>query len=422
MCDMTRPIFFALMLFCLGAAPSHVADPPKPPRKKVAALVTAYFHNSHADLLVSRLLETDTLDGKGNVSPLELVSLYTDQVPANDTSRAMQKKHGFRLSPTIADALTRGHADGRLAVDGVLLIAEHGVYPASDTGQTVYPKRRFFDETIAVFQKSERIVPLFIDKHLADNWADAKHIFDTAAKLKIPLMAGSCLPQTWRHPAVDVKAGANVKELVVVSFHTLDAYGFHALEAAQALVERRKGGETGIASVQCVEGDAVWQAEKRGVYDVKLLDAAVSGMKWTKLRGDALRKAVTKPTLCSIDYRDGLRISMITLNDVVGEWSAAWRDADTGEVTSTLFDARDVRPLMHFTWQLNGIESMMLTGKPAWPAERTLLTSGTLDALLISKKQAGKRIKTPQLHFGYESAWTWKQPPPPPKDRPLNGP
>ncbi|HLU46799.1 MAG TPA: hypothetical protein VK116_01905, partial [Planctomycetota bacterium] len=97
--------------------------------KRVAAIVTEYRHNSHADVIVSRLLLTDTLDGKGKESPLELVSLYTDQVPENDTSRLLAASHRFRLSPTIEDALTLG--TGKLAVDGVLLIAEHGKYPKS---------------------------------------------------------------------------------------------------------------------------------------------------------------------------------------------------------------------------------------------------------------------------------------------------
>jgi hypothetical protein len=46
-------------------------------KEQVAAVVSAYHHNSHADVIVSRLLQTDTLDGQGRTYPLELVSLYT---------------------------------------------------------------------------------------------------------------------------------------------------------------------------------------------------------------------------------------------------------------------------------------------------------------------------------------------------------
>src|SRR6185503_4748980 len=145
----------------------------------------------------------------------------TDQVPKNDLSRGFATTYGFRLSSTIEDALTLG--TGRLAVDGVLLIAEHGDYPKSPTGNIQYPKRRFWEEVLKVFRASNRVVPVFIDKHLADNWTDAKFIYDTARELKIPLMAGSSLPGTWRRPPADVKRGARIRELVAITFHTTDA-------------------------------------------------------------------------------------------------------------------------------------------------------------------------------------------------------
>jgi len=119
---------------------------PAPANPRVAALVTEYRHNSHADMIVSRLLLTDTLDGKGKDSPLKLASLYTDQRPANDLSRLLAASHRFRSSPSIEDALTLG--TGKLAVDGVLLVAEHGNYPKSATGNTQYPKRLFWVVTI----------------------------------------------------------------------------------------------------------------------------------------------------------------------------------------------------------------------------------------------------------------------------------
>src|SRR5438093_9845305 len=247
-----------LILFCTLANTILVARSAEPSNptatKNVAVITTAYFHNSHSDVIASRFLQTDTLDGKGNDSPLKLVSLYTDQRPANDISRLLAASHRFRMSETVEDALTLG--TGRLAVDGVLLIAEHGDYPKSPTGNTEYPKRRLWEETLKVFRASGRVVPVFIDKHLADNWTDAKFIYDTARELKVPLMAGSSLPVTWRRPPADVKHGARLRELVAITYHTTDAYGLHALELVQALAEQRHGGETGIKAVQAIAGEA----------------------------------------------------------------------------------------------------------------------------------------------------------------------
>jgi hypothetical protein len=392
---------------------------------KVAGITTEYRHNSHADVLLSRMLETDTLDGKGERPAMSLVSLVTDQVPPSDTSRELSKRHGFPIFDAIGRALALGK-EKTLAVDGVLLIAEHGNYPVSDTGQVVYPKRRMFEQIAATFRASGRSVPVFIDKHLADNWTDAKWIYDTAKELNAPLMAGSSLPVLWRYPPEDVRRGAKLKEIVAVSYHTLDAYGFHALEIVQALAERRAGGETGVKSVQCLAGKAVWEAEKSGVYDRRLLDEALSRLKERPLPpGKKIEELVAEPVLFVINYRDGLRANVFTLNHAVGEWAAAWRYASDeqngGEPSSALFWTQEARPFMHFAHQLMGVERMMQTRNPTWPVERTLLTSGVLDALLISKRDGGKALATPWLDIRYESKWDWRQPPPPPPGRPIGG-
>ncbi|MBI3864271.1 MAG: hypothetical protein HY290_20500 [Planctomycetia bacterium] len=394
------------------------ADDTPAKSKRIAAVVTEYRHNSHADVIVSRLFQTLTLDGTGSSPRMQLVSVYTDQVPERDTSRKWASQYQFRIADNVADALTLG--TGELAVDGVLLVAEHGKYPHSDTGQTQYPKRRLFTEVSKVFRESKKTVPVFLDKHLADNWDDAKFIYDTARELKIPLMAGSSLPSAWRDPPADVRRDAKLKQIVGFSYGGLDSYGFHGMEMLQVLAERRNGGETGIRSVECLAGKAVWEAAARGVYDPALFDAALARMKPVPATREKLPDLVPEPVLFVVDYADGLRANLFTLNGAISEWAAAWR-YDDGAIESTKFGVQEGRPFMHFAWQVTGIDEMMQTGKPAWPVERTLLTSGALDALLISKRDAGRRVETPYLAITYRDTWTWKQPPDPPPARPDDG-
>ena len=61
-----------LLLAAFALVDSGVA---KPPPKNVAAIVTEYRHNSHADVIVGRLLQTYTLDDEGERPNLKLVSL-----------------------------------------------------------------------------------------------------------------------------------------------------------------------------------------------------------------------------------------------------------------------------------------------------------------------------------------------------------
>jgi hypothetical protein len=388
---------------------------------RVAGITTAFHHNSHADVILGRMLSTDTLDGKGRWPSTQLVSLFTDQVPESDISRRLARSRGVPVQPSVADALTLG--TGKLAVDGVFVVAEHGQYPRSGTGQVQYPKRRLFQQILDVFDRTGRVVPVFNDKHLADNWTDAMWLYDEARKRKIPLMAGSSLPGLWRYPPADVRRGAKLAQIVVTSYGSLDAYGFHGMEVAQCLAERRAGGETGVKGVQAFTGPAVWKAGLEGVYDPALLDAALSRLKERPLpKGKRIEDLVPEPVLFVVDYNDGLRVCEFTLNNAVAEWSAAWLYADDRSVGSAVFWTQEARPFGHFNLLLMGIERMMQTGRPTWPVERTLLTSGILDAALRSKRDGGKYLETPWLDVSYTSGWNWTEPPPPPPGRPLSGP
>jgi hypothetical protein len=152
-------------------AGADVIDPPASP-KKVAAIVTAYFRYSHADNIVTRFMEGFSIVGKSYPPPCKVASLYIDQVDDRDIGRPLAKRWKIPLASSIADALTRG--GDKLAVDGVLIVAEHGDYPANERGQILYPRRKFFEEVVRVFKKSGRSVPVFNDKHLSYSWDDAK--------------------------------------------------------------------------------------------------------------------------------------------------------------------------------------------------------------------------------------------------------
>src|SRR5688500_14203214 len=124
----------------LGLTPLAAARP----RLKVAAATTAYFLNSHADVILSRLMRGENLDGKSRLPDMHLVNLYVEQFPANDISRRLAAAHGVRMCKSIAEALSPDGKD--LAVQGVLLIGEHGDYPKGPRGEELYPRKRFFDE------------------------------------------------------------------------------------------------------------------------------------------------------------------------------------------------------------------------------------------------------------------------------------
>ena len=402
----------------VGAEAAYAGKPEDKPRR-VAAVVTHYTHNSHADVLVSRLLQGYNLDFQPPCPNLFLASLYTDQVPANDMSRMLAREHGFPIFPTIAEALTLGGKE--LAVDGVLLIGEHGNYPLTETGQIAYPRRRFFAETAAVFRRSGRSVPVFSDKFLSWNWEDARWMADTARELKVPFMAGSSVPGAWRHPPREMHLGARAQEAVGLSFGPLEGYSYHGLEAMQSIVERRKGGEIGVRAVQFIEGKEVWRAAEQGRFDLAVFEAAARAREAKgRFQGDL--KSALNPVAFFIEYLDGFKAVLIhDMGAANSEWVTAWREAGVRECPATVHHTQEARPFGHFTFLMQGIERMLFTGKPSWPVERTLLVTGILDAAFQSRKQGGMQIETPHLNIRYRPSAPWKEPPPPPKDRPLDG-
>ena len=370
----------------------------------VAAVVSTYFMNSHADVLVGKILE-GWRQTNGAGPDLELVSLYTDQVHGKDLSRDLAKKHGFRIAKTIDEAVTLGQ--NKLQVAGVLSIGEHGDYPDNAAGQKMYPRRRFFDQIVAAMERCGEFVPVFNDKHLSWNWCDAKHMYDTAAGHGIPFMAGSSLPVAWRYPATELPVGTEIEEAVVVGYGGSEAYGFHAIEALQSIVERRHGGETGVAAITAVTGEAIWQAEKDGKWNRRLLESALATFGGSADRLEE-KLSPTRAAFYLIEYTDGFRATVAMLNGVAGQFSIGCRIRGQAEPFACWFRLEEQQPFGHFEYLLRGIEHMIHTKQPAYPVERTLLTTGILDKVMHSLHQQGKRLLSPELSIRYKpTEWSF---------------
>ena len=216
----------------------------------------------------------------------------------------------------------------------MLIIGEHGEYPRNEKGQVLYPRFEFFEQVVKVFEADGRSVPVYNDKHLSYSFEKAKTMRDTARRLKFPMLAGSSLPVTWRLPELELPLGCEIDDALMVGTGGSDAMDFHALEAMQCMLERRKGGERGVKSVQLIEGDAVWKDDR---WSKEMLRAALSrsdnlkgasvtdGRPQDMVGTGVLPGLVKNPWGYFIEYRDGVKATLLMLNDAVGDFTFAVR-------------------------------------------------------------------------------------------------
>ena len=387
-------------------------------RPRIAALTTIYHKYSHSEHIIDRFLEGYGWESGHHRPEMDVVSLYVEQVGENDLSRERAARHpGMKIYPTIAEALTEGGSN--LSVDAVLLIGEHGSYPHNEKGQHLYPRYEYFQQVVDVYRRSGRAAPLFNDKHLSWNWDYAKEMVDTSKTMNFGLMAGSSLPVTWRQPSIDLPLGAPVKEAVAVWGGGIDGGDIHVIEAMQSIVERRRGGETGIVAVEAFRGDRFWKALEAGSWDAGgwdpvLLESCLSRSNQLKSprptyshvlpTTEDLKRMAGDSYAYRFEYADGLKATVVqfqtaagqTDGGVVGDCSMAARMHD-GDLFSVQFYLPYYSMRNFFSPQVHHIETLFRTGKSPLPIERTLLTTGMTAAAIDSLFQDQKRLETPQL-------------------------
>lgn len=404
-----RRTFLGQTLRLAGAAVIGAADrlsAAAPPRPKVAAIVTEFRHRSHAHVLLENFLEPYLFNGVWRTPAVDIASLFVDQFPDKDMAREVSRSYKVPIQRTIAEALCLGGK--HLAVDGVLLIGEHGDYPVNAKGQREYPRKRFFDETIQEFRRSGRVVPVFNDKHLSYRWDWAKEMYDTARSLKVPLMAGSSVPLATRRPPLEIAAGAKVVEAVAIHGGPFESYDFHGLEVLQSFVEFRRGGETGVKSVQTLEGESLWKASKDGLWSAELADAAMAaelGGKRATLQELVRERPFSEapPHGIVVRYHDGLRAVVLKVGEHHQRWNFACRVDGEQAPRATTFYPGPWRNRNLFMALANAIQKHITERQAPYPVERTLLTTGILAAAADSRHQHGKELATPHLQLTYEA-------------------
>jgi hypothetical protein len=380
------------------AAATSAGEPSRRPR--VAVIYTVLYFRSHAFNFLENFLRPLLFNGKLVQSPVDVVSLYADQIAQEgDMTQDVVRRYKLTLGKRIEDALTLGTK--ALAVDGVLLIGEHGNYPENDLGQREYPRKRFFDEIVEVMRRSNRFVPIFNDKHLSYRWDWAREMYDTAQKLRIPLMAGSSVPLAQRRPELEIPAGAVFEEAVSVHSGPFESYDFHGLEVLQSMVEARKGGEAGIASIEFLQGDALFKAAQQGRWSRSLADTALRLAFDDKLPD--LRRPVDGelPHALLVTYRDGWKATVLKVGRRTNRWLFACKLAGEQRPRATSFYVGPWGNRNLFMALSHAIQQFIVRRVSPYPIERTLLTTGIVEAAARSRAEDGRRITTPNLHIAY---------------------
>jgi hypothetical protein len=404
---------FLVSVSAAAAALASTTDAAQAPRKKIAFLGTEVRLHSHAQHFLDRMTLGYAWQGGWQKPRVDVAAVYIDQFPEGDLARERVKRHQLKLFPTIAEALTLGGS--QLAVDGVAIIAEHGDYPKNEKGQTLYPRYEWFKEVVKVFKASGRAVPVFNDKHLSTTWLRCREMADDAKRLGFPFLAGSSLPVTWRLPAIDLPLDVPLVESVCVAYGGVDSYDFHALETAQCMSERRRGGEVGIERVQALRGEKMWEllATPDRQTTRRLVAAALSrshtlpvkeGYVEDPISIDWARRNLPDTLGYFIQHRDGFRTSIFLTS--IQDFNYAGLRGDTGEIVSCQMylpmPGHSATTADFFNPLTRHIETLVLENRAPYPVERTLLTSGMTLAAVDSIHDGYAPVDTPEMEVIYQ--------------------
>lgn len=348
------------------------------PTLKIAVVAFVYTPNSHADVIIRRWLDPFPTDAKyeWTGARTRIVSICILQKGDTDLSRDVCVKHGIQNCESVESALTLG--TDHLAVDAVMIIGEHGEFPENEFRQKLYPRKELLDQVLAVLDRSGRVVPVFFDKHFSWNVDFAKAMYDDLESRGVPWFGGSSLSLCPMLPPPGDLRGKEFREVVVTTWNALEAYLFHGLEVLEAMVEQRRGGESGVESIIAWRDETAWAAMDRGEFSADLLEAAlrsVGGEVWPSFQEWCVRR--DQPLeIFQLHYKDGLKATIVRLNGIIRKWAFAARVAGReSPIAAAPMAGTAEQGYPHFARLARRIEDFFLTRQSPVPGARLYLTT-----------------------------------------------
>ena len=375
--------------------------------RKIAFLLDEFTTPSPAQQLLDRFLIGYPCDGELRKFEGAKVSAYL-AVTAEPNFGERPKELNLAAAPTVEEAVA--------GADAVVIVSRRPGAQANEAFLNI------------ALERAPEGSACFVHGVLANSLTNAHGFVTKANDRRIALLAGTPLSVTWRLPQVELPASTPLTEaLIVVQVNpqaiqatppsppaTLAGAELHALDGLLPVIERRRGGESGIRSVRYLEGKELWHAGQKGLWSWPLLAAALSrshtpqgdpvldGRTQDLVGLGLVPKLARNPRGWLLEHCDGLRSTILVLDGVVADFNFAVRSQNGEIVSAQLFRAPP--PAEHHFSRLSAMmEDFFRSGTPPWPMERSLLIAGLLETFSKPASLSGKRMETPELAVAYSS-------------------
>jgi hypothetical protein len=375
--------------------------------RKIAFLLEEFSKPSPAQQLVDRFLAGYVIDGEFRRSPFESASGYV--MLSSNPPDLEQRIKDFKL--VVAPRAEQ-------AVEGADAVVIASRKPGALANE------RFVQIAL---ERAPEGGACFVHGALANSLGRAQELVGLARSRKIALLAGTPLCVTWRLPEVELPPATPLSEaLIVVQANpspsqtsppappsSLRGAELHALEGLLPVIERRRGGESGVRSIRFLEGRDLWKAGDKGNWSWQLLAAALSrshspqgdpvldGRTQDLVGLGLVPKLARNPRGWLLEHRDGLRSTILVLDGVVADFNFAVRVQNGSIVSAQLF--RTPSPAeQHFSRLTAVMEDFFRTGKLPWPTERNLLVAGLLERFGQPSNRTGRVVPASGLEIAYQ--------------------